>query len=858
MAKILWLVSGKGISDGQKFALGFLLQKEKLSVNDVTFYSLNRDCKAPPTIGTKTKTGKDSKRTVPNPVYLEEARVALKKVVAVVKPKVIVTNDNASLRLFCKDGNLEQQRGSVYEFEERPVLIVDDFTKQHTTKHGRWALINDMGKLGRYMADKQRLQPKFVYKVCRTVHDLIEAVAFAKRCFMISRDIETWKAFLNCDGFCGITPEGEVRAYVIPIYNPFRANNRHWNEEDEAFAFECIRKINDCEAAKILQNGGYDAAYYIRHGAPLRNWFADTMHLFHSVWPEAPKKLNFIASICLDYVRFWKEEGKGDAEERKKGIQRFKNEEALERYWRYNACDCYYTLLAGRVLISIVTKIGWARDNYSMEFSMQVGPALAMSMRGLKADGHRLHQKEGKLEYEYSKNLSELRTMCDDPDFNPNSPAQFSHLLYQTLGAKMPVLRGKAASKLKENSTDEKVLKLVCEQHPIFEMYIKKVWATKKPRNNISKYCRLSLWLGRYLYSLNAGGTKFGRFSGSGHQFWVGTNPQNVPNKIRDFVIADDGYVFFEPDFSQSDARFIAYETEDPVYIANVESGKDTHCLHAAHFFKPRTYEEIKEGVAKGDEFYSDEVTGIRAVTKKIVHGKNYDMAGFTLYMLMGRRATIAAAKALGHANPGRWNDKELAAFCQTLLNSYDKLYTKLAPWKKAVVKAAIKAGNKIKIAFGKTILFFGDLEKDKNSQRELASAYGQGATAGNINRCLKEIYYGGIDDGHNCILMTQTHDSMLFMIREELLHHYASIILTIMGKPVIINGRSLSVPSDAKCGYRWGRGLVKYKPTLTLADLKAQDALLEKEHADQLSEIIGEDDEDEFDLDQELENEGV
>lgn len=771
----------------------------------------------------------------------DQMRAKLEKLISFCKPRMIICNDEPSLITFGITNTLYQNRGSVYEWNGFPLMIMDDLAHINQIKHGRWMFGMDFAKLGRWYHDKQRRQPKFRYKVCKTIADLREACNFAKSCFILSKDIETFGSMLNCDGFSGLTSEGELRSFVIPLYNCFKPEQRHWSVEEEQTAWQILGEINACAAAKCLQNGGYDTAYYLAHHIPNDNYYLDTMHALHSIWPEAPKKLNVIASIFLDHYQFWKDEGKGDEHERKNNT-RFKDEASLERYWRYNALDCYYTLCSIRFLLLLLHQFPWAKKNYCNEFSLQVGPALACTMRGMRVNQKRLAQKKKRLETTYEKHLAEFKVMCDDPDINPNSPPQISHFIFKVLGAKAPALRGKAAKKLQKGSVDESVLKLIAEEDPLYEIYIDKIGQIKKPRNNISKYCTKPLSEhGRFMYSLHAGATETSRFGGRKHQFWIGNNPQNIPLAMRDFVEVDPGYVFFEPDFSQSDAHFMAHESGDQNYIRTMMSGKDTHLVHCAFFFK-QDYEDLYKRHKANDPIISAEPTGLRYVTKRIVHGKNYWMAGFTLYMNMRKKAVVAAAKALGFNDAHLWDLERRVKFCQMLLNAYDKMYPRLPKFAQEHLKKVAEDGNRWTNSFDYTRVFFGDLTRSQGAQREAIAHIGQGDTAGNINRCMREIFYSGLDDGKNCIQLTQTHDSMLFLLKEDRYHEYAKKILTIMEAPVMIDGHEVSIPADGKIGLNWGKGLLKYNAAVTLEQMQAQVRKLEIEHSDALRALDIED----------------
>lgn len=721
---------------------------------------------------------------------------------------------------------LASARGSLFWFMDKPVIVVDRPNSMFTSATKRWIFAQDCAKIGRWYAGTHRAQPKFSYTVCRTLHDLIEARDWLGACLLVATDIETkGNHYITAVGYSGLRSDGAMRTFVVPFWAPNEPCQRFWPEAQEPLAWEVVRDVNANTAIKVLQNGAYDASHFMQHRLPLENWLLDTMHMWHSIYTEAPKRLDVISSILLDYYRYWKEENKG---QKKTSTRAFGSQESMERYWRYNALDCYNTLLNARVLVALLAVVPWARDNYVTEFSLQVGPCLVMSMTGIKVNTARLHVKLDRLSKLAADNLATLRVMAADPDFNPNSSDQYAHMLFRILGAKMPTLRGKAAQvqaqKKSPYSVDAKVLKLVAIQHPILDMFIKRVLATKQPANMASKYQVDKLVhpaTSRFMYFLGAAGTETGRLSGRKSNFWIGTNPQNVPVSVRDFAEADPGYVLFEPDFSQSDAMFVAFESGDETFIRNMTCGKDTHCLHAAHFFRPLTYEQIYEGYKAGDPFFADDQTGVRAVTKRIVHGKNYNMAGFTLYMTMGRAAAVAAAKAKGFSDAAQWPESRIVNFCQSLLNDYDLMYPGLARWKTKILLDGKKNGNRIQITYGRTRQFFGDLASDGAAQREAIAYYGQGGTAGNINRTMLALYNQPKYPMSLWHMLTQTHDSLLFQIRETHFHEIAQWILSVMEQPVTINGREMVVKADGKCGYAWGRGLIKYKPTVTLAEMR-------------------------------------
>ena len=829
--KILWFQPKFGYSVRMKGAIDTILRSKK--INPAHIFRVSVEAKIPDFIIVKPGT---KKKRIINYAKLKECEALFDKYIASVKPKLILVNCDAALAFITRTlYTLNITRGSVYEYKGIPCIVLDNFKNAFATNEGPWVFQNDLDKVNRWLHDKQRTEPKFTYTTCKTLTEVRTARDFLCKSFAISCDIETRNGYITCVGYTGLV-EGNLKSWVIPFYNPFKWSNCHWDsEEEEIQAWKYVREINAHSNIKITQNGAYDNAYFCKYRAPLANWFIDTAHLWHSIFTEAPKRLNFIVSILLDFGRYWKDELKG-AKEDSFG----KDEESLERYWRYNALDCYYTFLSAKILVQFA-KMPWVLKNYNMEFRNQAGPAFRMTMTGLKINKKRQEFRYFANKEKHEKRLEELRIMCDWPDL-ATTPANVAKIVYDILKAQPVEIRGKNKKEGEgaDRTTDEKVLKLIADQHPLFKKIIEAVWAVKKPLNNISKYGPKHLnskgdWTGlfdlneRFMYSLSASGTETWRYASTNHPFWIGTNIQNVPEVERSMIVADDGYVLFEADYTQSDAFFIAFTSEDERYMATmrgVQEGQDSHARHAAFFFK-KEYEEVVRGNDNNEEWCVHPTKGVRSNTKRIVHGCNFRMAAFTLFMTMGREAVVntarvfmqlKVAKFVGRkSEPNLWTQKELIDICEYLIREYFIMYPGVEKWFDSSVKEAIENGNKITGAFGYTRLFLGDVGNNKNLQRELSAFYGQNGTAGNVNRSFLDLYYNERLDRDGVMFCAQVHDSGLFQLPIKNFHTPAKKILTIMEKKFSIKGRELFVPADAKIGLTWGKkSMIKYKPDIT------------------------------------------
>lgn len=741
-------------------------------------------------------------------------------------PDFIICNDKAALGYITqKYISLALTRGSIYKFEQFnniPVLILDDVTKTRTTSTGKWILSEDFKKLARWLTGTQRYQPRFSYKVCESLDALQQLSTVAKNSIFISVDIETsgigkW-AKITCVGYSCLQKDGSIFTGVIPFVDTTKSDGNFWREEQlHIHALLTMRDINANSVPKTLQNGTYDSSHFLTYRFPLNNYIADSQHLWHSIYCEAPKRLDFITSMCQDFYRYWKDESKEDEKDDNNDTQVPQTVDGLRYYWRYNALDCYYTLVDTVYLLFITygsPNMYWAKENYIKEFSYQTGFGLAGSMRGIIVNRKIQSVLSAELLTKSTKALNDLKTMLDDPEFNPGSAPQIKKLIYTTLKAReIPRQKGK---------TGEEVLKLIQTQHPLYKRIINTIWDYKKPLNNYTKYGKVKLINDRFMYKISCGGTETMRQATSSSNFWTGSNVQNIPEPMRIMMEADPDYYLFDFDYSQSDAWFSAFESEDPKYIDTMLSPKDTHLIHAEHFFQI-PFDKLQEGKDKKESWCVHKVEGVRSVTKRVVYGSNYLMTGYTLFITMGLEAVVAAAKHLGFSDADSWDYKKLIFLCQQLIDSYFELYNVLPGWLQEEITKAMQNYNLVSCYGGFTRLFFKDLRNDKSGQRELASFFGQGGTAGNINAFLKDFYYGEsgrLRDCSDIMFLFQVHDSVVGQVRKDKLHLLIEL-KDMMQRECEIHGRTFTVPVEGQVGIGWGKRMVDWHPNVTAQEIE-------------------------------------
>lgn len=791
---------------------------------------------------------------------LDACAATLARLIAQYQPRTIIINDPNVLEYVTGHyRSLDLLRGSVYFINDIPAIVIDSLrtagagSKLHSVPYAAFILRQDLKKVKRWYTGTIQNEPRFNYRVCDSVGELQTFIDCAERSHLISMDIETagtgQNTIITCCGYAMLQGDGNIISWVVPLFSPADVQGNSWREADYHTVIGAMRRVHTCDAPKVMQNGAYDCFHLLRYHLPPRNYFLDTAVAFQSLWCELPKRLDFIASIACDRYRYWKgERSSADAKDDVKGgTVPVGTATEWNRYLRYNALDAHYTLLSMLWLMRIIANVDWALANYSMRMAHFVGPALRMTLSGVRVNEklRELFMQRNLIDSEQA--LETLRIMTADPEFNPNSPQQVASLVYG-------ILRAVPIDKNNPQSINERILQIVQTQHPLTNRIINQIWAVKKPRNNIAKYgpphrteARNNKWRGlqlinsRWLYAMNPIGTETERYSSGNSPLWVGTSIQNVPYGVREMIEPDPGYVMFDFDYAKADLWHTAFASEEKnmmkLLLDEVAGRIDVHCHHAAQFFS-QPYGKVYAGYKNKEPWVVDSLRGIRQNAKRIVYGANYLMAGHTLFVTMGKVAVDATAQAMGH-DTHAWSVKQYGMFCQSLLDFYfTKMYPGLLPWLERAINRAVRSGNRVTVCGGNSRTFFANLQRDKAAQRELAAFFGQGGTGRMINRAIYRLFYtdpiiAPAWQRGDIMILFQVHDSIVGQVRETHLHllkHFKEA----MEVQNTINDRTFVVPAEGNVGYGWGHRMCPWHSAITLDDIRKADNAWREKHVNE------------------------
>ncbi|SRR6266404_595970 len=447
-----------------------------------------------------------------------------------------------------------------------------------------------------------------------------------------------------------------------------------------------------------------------------------------------------------------------------------------EKHWIYNALDCCLTTEIFSVIKPQLDNV--SRATYEFAKALQA-PVLEMRMRGIRVnEAWRYNTIES-----YSTDLRTIeanlnRILVEGIGFsiNWNSPLQLKKLLYEVLG--LPPQKKRNGKGLYAITADRNALEKL-EGYFIAQPIISHILALRDISKKIGVLKTSVDSDGRMRTSYNIAGTTTGRFSSSLSDFGTGGNLQNLEERLRRPFIADPGMKFAYIDLEQAESRLVgAIEWNlfgDGRYLDACESGDlHTTVCRLAWTDLPWTGNLVEDRVIAERPFYRQH--SYRHMAKVLGHGTNYRGTPFTM-----AKHTKLDAKLIA----------EFQAKYFTAFPSHQR-------WHAAVASELIQYGNLTTLT-GRRRWFFGR-RNDDTTVRE-AIAYGPQSAVGDIlNQGMLRIWRLNI-----CQLLLQIHDAVLVQYPEETEDEVLPVLIETIKVPIQLNnGRTLTIPSEAKVGWNW------------------------------------------------------
>lgn len=676
--------------------------------------------------------------------------------------------------------------------EKIPVVVLNPLLNLRTVNYAEHAAKRFISKIA---------QPTKWYRATEFTWSLAEPSSIQsvyarmlKGAALIGVDIETIVddplRRISCITFCAYYPRTHTtESIVIPC--------------SDSFWLAWIAKFCDLPNAKVFQNGLYDNLYLLRWGCPVRNWLHDTQHLFHSMFSEYPKRLDFIAAYAIRNIRYWKDDGKTGA---------------LEDYYRYNAMDGWATVNAYLSLLSDAAP--YAIRNYLDEFPL-VFPCLTSEIEGVAVDQPVFDKVAADTANEMDEREKKFTQMIAAPGFNAGSwqqklklfhvlgvtklkladlglkPAEYTVISGLKDTGKASMLKAKASSSFNERILSD--MTKIIEGNKLLSNYLDKG----------------KIWHGRIHYKINPAATDTGRLNSTASSYWTGFQIQNVPRgiRIKQCVVSDPGYLLCEIDKAQSEARCVGYLAGETKLIEVVEGPHDYHAWNAQAFFGI-PYETIYS-----DEFHKTINADVRDLSKRTNHGANYNMGANVMLDTMGPKH-VSKAKVILRLQGS------LVKVCEFLLNRYAATYPKVKGlWYDSITDEVRKTGRLVS-PDGHTRICFGKPWLNKRDLNAIVAHKPQHLSVALINREFYNLWraqiYGSfykiswfdssiehvqVPQLKNRVrIKAQIHDSLFFQYDKRFPDIPETVRSVIMDSRIPVRGadgvtRTMFIPSDIAAG---------------------------------------------------------
>ena len=536
-------------------------------------------------------------------------------------------------------------------------------------------------------------------------------------------------------------------------------------EKDELMLWQTFARL--IEKKKIvMQNGAYDTGVLWHNNHILvEDIWMDTLIAAHICWPELPRDLGFLGSICLD-VKPWK--GSSKTQE-------------------YNPADAANTLGIAEVLLEEIKRQG-SVEQFAFEMSL-IPVSLMLQLQGIKVD----REKQKELTEKWIAERAKLKALLDEQigrEINFNSSKQMCQLLYVELGLPVQYKRRKSVDEPRTMTVDASALRALSRlvpDNPIFNLII----AYKKADLLVRQFLDIELSPeGKVHTSYNITGASsddeedtkktkrsFGRWSSSASIIlpYGSGNLQNIPSEARKMYRADPGWKIVQADYSQAEAVVVAHLTGDQKLI---KMFYDSFGLSKT---EKKVYDIHKMTIANMLGIDVSQVTAEqRTAGKTIRHATSYSAGPLVLANRLGIK--------MGDA--------------KKLMELYHKANPNLRMWYQQI-QEELKRSRTLVNLLGRKHRF---LDRWGDSLFRSAYSYIPQSTVGDLlNLALLKIYHGQKDLPFEINILLQLHDAVYVMTREENVMDLIKYLRSNMLIPLKCNNLEFMIDVDFKVGDSWG-----------------------------------------------------
>lgn len=250
-----------------------------------------------------------------SPQYLPEV-YRLYEELGSVRPNLIVALGNTACWALLSATNIGSIRGNATtchllpdsngRVEVKDWKVIPTYHPAAVLRQWSWRpiVVADLMKAAREGCFAELVRPKRRALFNPTISEVEAwtATLIAKRCDLLSCDIETGAGQIKCISFAPSHSE----AICIPFVDLAMPCGSYWpSARDELRAWACVRALLESGIPILGQNFLYDLQYIMPMGVLPTALAEDTMLLHHSMFPELQKGLGFLGSVYTNEAS-WK------------------------------------------------------------------------------------------------------------------------------------------------------------------------------------------------------------------------------------------------------------------------------------------------------------------------------------------------------------------------------------------------------------------------------------------------------------------------------------------------------------------------------------------------------------------------
>jgi uracil-DNA glycosylase family 4 len=716
--------------------------------------------------------------------YDEQVEVLWKEL-SQIKPNCILALGGTALKALTGQEGITQRRGSIYRSKRLLSKVVGTYHPAHLLRQAGTEVANysarvyvqhDISRAVEEAKFSDFKIPDRALKVIQNSSQLNQFIRKYEDCKYLSIDIETFKCVPSCIGLAF----SKWEAVSVPLFNTMgNINFCNINYNEMAWMWKFIADLlASPKYYKVGQNFKFDDARLRTLGFVTSNFHADTMLMAHTLYPELPQSLAFLASIYTKEP-YYKDEGR-DFDPRK---------DKIDRLLIYNATDAAVAMeVFEEEDIELKDK---GLDSFYYGFVHKLHEVYRrLEREGLLVDVEQVCELYDKYSKKKWVNQLELVEILKQ-NVNVNSPKQMGFLLYDTLKLPRRTETDPKTKRVKLKTDADTIIALLNnnakteEQKKVLNLIIKQRQVDKTLNTYIKA---VPDYDGRMRTQYRITGTETGRTSTGilkapirphkvGMAFQTLTKHGDIGMDVRKMFIPDPGCVFLELDLSQAEARVVAILADDPETL-ELFNTVDIHKLTASWIF----------GLP------IDKITKVmRHVGKTVRHAGNYGMKKHRLMELITKNAykydldiTVSEWKA----------GKMLEAFHSNTPKIQQVFHEK--------TKEELAKNRELVNPFGRKRQFFARWDEDLFKE---AYAYIPQSTVSDL---LKKSLLSTLNEIPDLRICVEAHDAFMCMVNESEVNRVAEIIKKHMEVEIDFNlcslgkGGKLIIPAEAQVGKNW------------------------------------------------------